>query len=271
MEDNTVQQPVNQPTPPPSPYIQPVSDTPNTPQPITPPEMGSAFDLFSPSMAALKLNIKAYLGMYGLIVLLGIIAGIMSAATTKVTGSEVATGTSLALNSGSLILGFAIIVLAILLGPAITYVQLQSAKGNKVQLSEAITTGAKFIFRFIGLAILVSVLIMGGLILFIIPGLIMVRRYFLSAYLLIDKNIGIIEAMKQSAALTKPYSSKVWGIVGVNILISLPSFIPIIGTIISSVLQLLYSFAPAIRYIQLDNATNNVATPGMPMPNTTGV
>ena len=275
MEDNTVQQPVDQPTPITTdsqpPVAQPGPATPQIPEPITPTEIGSAFSLFNPSIAALKLNLKAYLGVYGVIVLMGIIVGIMSAAGGSIeTNGQVVAGAQTALNATALILGLFIVVLSLILGPAITYVQVQSAKGIRVSLGDALRTGAKFILRYIGLNILVSLLIMGGLLLFVIHGIIMIRRYFLSANVMIDKNVGILEAMRQSAALSKPHSGKIWGIVGVYILTYLPSFVPIIGSIVSAVLQFLYSFAPAIRYVQLDNAAKVSVAAGEPIPNPTG-
>jgi len=91
--------------------------------------------------------------------------------------------------------------------------------------------------------------------LLIVPGVIAIRRYFLAPYLMLDKDLSIREAMKQSAALSKPYSGSIWGIIGVIVLLSLPSIIPVIGWAVSFVLMLLYSVAPALRYQELKKLT----------------
>jgi uncharacterized membrane protein len=89
------------------------------------------------------------------------------------------------------------------------------------------------------------------LILLVIPGLIMIRRYFLAPYVMLDKKVGIREAMDQSAELSKINTGSVWGIIGVSFLIALVNVIPIIGGLASFSLGALYSVAPAMRYLQL--------------------
>ena len=43
----------------------------------------------------------------------------------------------------------------------------------------------------------------------------------------------------------------IFGIIGIDILISLPNVIPVVGGLITFVLQIAYFCAPAIRYDQL--------------------
>lgn len=106
-------------------------------------------------------------------------------------------------------------------------------------------------WRLIGLYIVTGLIIFVGFILLIIPGLIMLRRYFLAPYVMIDKNCGIREAMDRSAAISKPHSGYIWGIVGVTILISMIGIIPLIGSIVAFVMGMFYSVAPALRYQEL--------------------
>lgn len=103
----------------------------------------------------------------------------------------------------------------------------------------------------VGLYIVVGLYILVGLILFIVPGVIFLRRYFLSPYVMLDKKAGIKEAMARSAAISKPYSGSIWGIIGVIVLFELVGIIPYIGWLISFVLSVLYSVAPALRYQEL--------------------
>ncbi|MBD3231235.1 hypothetical protein GF322_01080 [Candidatus Dependentiae bacterium] len=59
------------------------------------------------------------------------------------------------------------------------------------------------LLRLIGANILIILLVFGGIILFVIPGLYIAARLILVNYLIIDKNMRIINAMKNSIRLTK--------------------------------------------------------------------
>jgi hypothetical protein len=106
-------------------------------------------------------------------------------------------------------------------------------------------------WRLLGLYVAMGLIILVGLILFIIPGLILIRRYFLAPYVMIDKKVSIREALDHSAALSKLNAGSIWGIIGVMILIGMVNIIPIIGGLASFVLGSLYSVAPALRYQEL--------------------
>jgi hypothetical protein len=106
-------------------------------------------------------------------------------------------------------------------------------------------------WRMLGLYLVVSLYVTVGLILFIVPGLIMLRRYILAPYVMLDSKCGIKQAMEHSAEISKPYSGYVWGIIGVMFLIGLFNIIPGIGWMISFVLGFYYSAAPALRYQEL--------------------
>jgi hypothetical protein len=84
-----------------------------------------------------------------------------------------------------------------------------------------------------------------------IVSLIMVRRYFLAPYFMLDKKMGITEAMDTSAEITKAYSYSIWSIIGVMVLVGLLNIIPAIGWFIAFILGSLYSAAPALRYHEL--------------------
>jgi len=106
-------------------------------------------------------------------------------------------------------------------------------------------------WRLLGLYVVAGLYVVVGLILLIVPGLIMLRRYFLAPYVMIDKNCGIAEAMERSAAMTKPYSGSIWGIIVVMILIGFANIVPYVGGLLSLLAGLFYVCAPALRYQQL--------------------
>jgi hypothetical protein len=148
--------------------------------------------------------------------------------------------------------------------------QLKSAQGRPLHFLSLWHTAKELGWRMFGLYLLIGLYISVGLIFFIIPGLIMLRRYFLAPYIMIDKKVGIKEAMDQSAAMTKPFSGAIWGIIGVMVLIGLTNVIPFVGWMIAFTLGLLYSVAPALRYEELKKAhithrqTNNNEQPEEP-------
>jgi hypothetical protein len=150
-----------------------------------------------------------------------------------------------------IILFFVVIAVSLIVNTMKYGLELQSAQGKKPKLEELWPFVKKYWLRLIGLLIAIGLLVLGGLILLIVPGLIAIRRYFLAPYVMMDKDVSISEALRQSAALTKPYSGSIWGILGVMLLISLPSAIPVFGWAITFVLTFLYSVAPALRYEEL--------------------
>src|SRR6185295_10606488 len=109
----------------------------------------------------------------------------------------------------------------------------------------------KFGPRLLGLGIVVGLMLIGGFLLLVIPGLIVLRRYYLSPYYLVDKDLTIGEAMKQSAADSKPNSQAIWAVIGVSVLLSLTGVVPLIGGILSFVLVSLYSVAAPLRYREI--------------------
>src|SRR6185436_11176005 len=105
--------------------------------------------------------------------------------------------------------------------------------GKKPNFSGLWDGTKKFGPRLIGLGIIVGLMLLGGFLLFIIPGLIVLRRYYLSPYYLVDKDLTIGEAMKQSAADSKKYSQYIWSVIGVSVLLSFTGIIPLIGVLLS--------------------------------------
>jgi hypothetical protein len=97
---------------------------------------------------------------------------------------------------------------------------------------------------------LMGILISIGLILLIIPGLILIRRFFFAPYIMLDKKTGIREALDQSANLSRVNTGAIWGVIGVMFLIGLANIIPIIGGLVAFCFGSLYSVAPALRYQQ---------------------
>jgi len=238
--------------------MEPETQAPATPQqPVeqSNQQLPGAFSLFKPSMAAVKLNLGSFILIFILPAALGFLSlGFMSPG--KVTDNVVASAT---LTTTAILLILSSIVLSLLLYPALTYLQLESAKGNKVGAIDTVKNSYKYFWRLLGLAVLTVLVIILGFLLLIVPGFFMIRRYLLAPYYLVDGDLGVIEAMKRSANDSKEFSYAIWGIIGVMILIEVLGIIPILGAIAGAILQILYYCAPAIRYFQI----KQVASPAV--------
>jgi hypothetical protein len=129
--------------------------------------------------------------------------------------------------------------------------QLQGAKKHPIYFSELWAPVKEIGWRMLGLYLVMILYIVIGFILFIVPGFIMIRRYFFAPYIMLEKKNSIKEAMEESATMTKPFSGYIYSIIGVMTLIGIINAIPFIGWMISFILGLLYSVAPALRYLQI--------------------
>jgi hypothetical protein len=109
--------------------------------------------------------------------------------------------------------------------------------------------------QLLGLYIVMGIIFSIGLVLLIIPGLIFIRRYLFAPYVMIDKKTGIFDSLSESAALSKINPGSVWGVIGVLFLIGLLNILPYIGGLAAFGFGVLYSVAPALRYLQLKKLT----------------
>jgi len=69
----------------------------------------------------------------------------------------------------------------------------------------------KYFWRVLGANILVGLIVIGGLILLVIPGIYWGLKYIFTVILIIDKDLGILEAMAESAKMTKGIKLRLFG------------------------------------------------------------
>ncbi len=225
----------------------------NQPAAPQPPQFPAAFTLFKPSLQAIKLNIWTFVAL-----LLAPFAGFIIIGFINSTG----TGAS---SSAAVILVIATVIFSLFVVPALTYVELQSAKGIQVSAGNALKVGMKYFWRFYGLGLWAGLMVLGGLILLIVPGIFMVKRYILSPYYLFDRDMKIRDAMRASKEDSKTYSRAIWDLMGVNSLLSVIGRYPPFA-IIAFVGQVAYYCAPAIRYTQIEKITSGRSDTNPPAP-----
>lgn len=230
------------------------------------PKFTPSFELFSKSSELVKKNWKMFL-VLNIFAILQAVSTLFNKPATSgtykdnsnaiadVPGLSGFSGAGLAsVIGGVLIVVIAFAIASFILQSMATVYQLETAQGRTLTFSALWQKTKPYLLRLLGLSIVIGFVIMLGFILLIVPGLIFLRRYYLAPYFLIDKNLGIQEAMKTSAEQTKPVSGYVWGVIGVTLLLSLVAIFPMVGALASTTLLVLYSVAPAMRYLEIKKA-----------------
>lgn len=136
---------------------------------------------------------------------------------------------------------------------AAALLQLRAVQGKDINLYQLFRDSFVYWPRIVGFSLLFALMLVVGFVLLIIPGLIVLRRYILTPYFIIDKDLGIREAMQHSAAASKPISKHIWtmlliifGFSGLGILCTKLS--PEYGGFVSLLFSVIYNFLPPLRY-----------------------
>jgi hypothetical protein len=132
----------------------------------------------------------------------------------------------------SLVLLVLMMVLSMLSSAVILHGAFQDMRNRPVNLAESLRVGLRRFLPLMGLAFLVAVLMVIGLILFIIPGLILYTIWFVSVAACVVERTGAWTSMRRSRELTKGHRWKVFGIVLLLILLSL--FNPLLQLVLSA-------------------------------------
>ena len=141
-------------------------------------------------------------------------------------------------------------LLGAFVGAAVVYTTLASARGKTVEITETFRAAwPKFLWLFV-LSIIVGLTVLGGLLLLIVPGLYFAVRLSLVSYFFMDQNLSVGEAYKASWAATKGHAGKVWGLVGVSLLMILPAF-TLIGIVATVYLLFMYQASAGLLYVHL--------------------
>lgn len=133
--------------------------------------------------------------------------------------------------------------------------ELRTVDGQESSPDQLVSIGKKFWLREIGLLIVSGLIVLIGLILFIVPGIFAIIRIYMAPYIMIDKDLGIIDSIKASNQLAKKNMGPVAAVIGVFILISfalsLLEIFPIFGVIVSTIAGIGFSLIIALRYREI--------------------
>lgn len=155
---------------------------------------------------------------------------------------------------------------SLLVFPSIIVGTLQSAKGGEFDPVHTFKNSRRYFWRVIGLTILITVIVEIGLILFIIPGVIALRMLLMAPYYLVDKDLGIMEALRVSARRSRLSRGPIYGVIGVLFWLfvggAMLGLIPVIGIVLSLFVTYLYLFGPALRYIEIKGQSGDKKSAG---------
>lgn len=216
--------------------------------------ISNPFKMIGPSANALTVNIGTLFALLGLQLapLVPLIVAI--ALGFAVRSNPIAIGITMTLGIASVA---AIIIIGLLSLPTFTLILLASVNNQKVGLKETLTKARPFIWRSLGLSILLALTFIGGLLLFIVPAFIFGAWFALSIYALVSEDLGAVASMKRSRELVRGRVAEVWAL---SALPSLGGFIPFIGGILNMILSVMLLPSMALRYVQL-TATSPEARP----------
>lgn len=142
--------------------------------------------------------------------------------------------------------------------PVSYYLQTKAASGKSPTLAECYRRGLPFGLKIIAFEIFFFIITVIGLILLIVPGLIIFRRYYLTPFYIVKSGLPIDAAMHASAEDTRPVSGFVWGTVGVIVAFSFlalfVSLIRYLGPILAALVSLIYFFGPALRWREISRS-----------------
>lgn len=151
-------------------------------------------------------------------------------------------------------------IVLVFIVPLITY-GLSLAANRKITISEFMQFSLKKLLFLIVTSLLFAFIIFGSLLLLIVPAIWTIAWFAQSSYALVDKDLSPIAALKESKRISKDHKSKVWGLIGVSILISFAAaiftVIPYIGNAAVAFVSVLTTVAATHLYKWLEAASKS--------------
>lgn len=208
----------------------------------------SAIELFAPSVKAVKVNLKILLVF---VVASGVLGYFVNKGFHYTTYVNPVTGyKSVRLHYGTQggVMALLGTCFSLVTYPMYTFLQLSGAKGKHMTFREMLAESKPYWLRLIGLLFVSMFIYMISAILLLVPVIFALRNYLLAPYFMIDKNLGVGEALRQSKVYSSASGWVTFWVVLFAGALALTQFIPYVGYVISSGLAFAYSAAPAVLY-----------------------
>lgn len=125
----------------------------------------------------------------------------------------------------------------------------------------------KMFWSFLLASLLTGAAVLFGLILLIIPGIIAAVGLLFVKYVVVDRELGPIEALKESWAITKGNRMKLLGLLALIILMNIAGAIVLVGLLVTMPLTMLIM---VYVYRELEHDAHEVAAPAQSAPQVGG-
>lgn len=126
---------------------------------------------------------------------------------------------------------------------------LAGARAKRLPLGQVWQKAPALLYvKFFVVSIIVTAALVFSLFLLVVPFLFVLPRVLLVPYFLVDRNMGITEALRASWQAASGNSGKLWGIIGANIAMAL-LIVTIIGIPFAVYFLFMYSAALPIAYL----------------------
>lgn len=150
---------------------------------------------------------------------------------------------------------YANIVMLVLVLPMTVYA-LSLAQGKTMTIGELMNINAKKLLLLIVTSILAAFIIMGSILLLVFPVIWTVAWFAMSVYVLVDRDdTGPIQALQESKRISQEHKGKVWGVIGVSILVSIAASViaavPYVGVVAVAAGTVWTTVASALLYTWL--------------------
>lgn len=126
-----------------------------------------------------------------------------------------------------------------------TRIQLNILDGKKAQVSDLFKTNGVF-WQYLATSLLVFLIVFGGLLLLIVPGIIWFLKYQFAMPLVVDKKLDITESIRISGEITKGHKGWLFGfaiVMGlINIAGALALFVGLLLTIPITIMAYIYVY-----------------------------
>lgn len=119
-------------------------------------------------------------------------------------------------------------ILAIYLSIGEIRIFLNHDEGKKLTYTD-LYKDYKLFWKFLSTIILYLLIVLGGMILFIVPGIIWAVRFQFAPWFVVDKKVGPVTALKMSANIT---NSNMWSLLGLNMIEKMISMIGMFALLI---------------------------------------
>ena len=210
-------------------------------------EWPGAFETFEQAFRAIPRNLRPLLYYLGVLLACQIVI-------IAVTGKLPAGGYHIH-SRGQDGAGVLISLVSLVLLPYLARYELSLAKGKAVRASELLKPDFRLYVDLILALILGGLVMIGGALPLLIPLIWVIPAVSLLIFVVVDQDMGPWIALKESFRLSQDNKSKIWGMLGVSLLLavvgSIVNIIPVVGLLASAAIGVVSQVALARLYFWL--------------------